>query len=186
MRISCQTFRNDTIFLVFIDVLRPIGVNAPILLMHFHHIIGEFVNVLDGVVPPDAPLHILDDVVPSLEIKESPLTIKTASYFVHGLFDLIDYIGIAVFVLKVEVSAFFLLLNGVGKLTEKVCGVELLATDVDGDVFFHCLFVLLVYDVICPFVDWQVLRRDICPSLNVLLIDLCLLNGFGVCHIVVY
>jgi hypothetical protein len=167
---------------VFVDVLRPIGADAPILLMHFPHIVGEFVNLLDGVVPSDRPLHILDDVVPRLEIEESPLTIKTASYFVHSPFDLIDYIGIAVLVLKVEVSIFFPLLNGVGELTEKVCGVELLATDVDGDVFFHCLFVLLVYDVIRPFVDWQVLWRDICPSLNVLLIDLCLLNGFGVCH----
>jgi hypothetical protein len=167
---------------VFVDVSVPIGFNVPILEFVLNRIGREFINLRDGVVKAGRPAQVFEDVAPLLKVEESPLTIKTASYFVHSVFDLIDYIGIAVFVLKVEVSAFLLLLNGVGKLTEKVCGVELLATDVDGDVFFHCLFDLLVYDVICPFVDWQVLRWDICPSLNVLLIDLCLLNGFGVCH----
>ena len=123
--------------LVLVDVLRPIGADAPILLMHFPRIGREFVNVVDGVVPSDRPLHILDDIIPSLEIEESPLAIKTASYFVHSPFDLIDYIGIAVLVLKVEVSAFLLLFNGVGELAKEISSVELLATDVDGDVFFH-------------------------------------------------
>ena len=125
------------ILLVLVDVSVPIGLNVPILEFILNRIGREFVNVLDGIVPSDAPLHILDDVVPSLEIEESPLTIKTASYFVHSLFDLIDYIGIAVFVLKVDILALLLLLNGVGELAKEISGVELLATDVNGDVFVH-------------------------------------------------
>lgn len=144
MRISCQTFRNDTIFLVFVDVSVPIGFNVPILEFVLNRIVGEFVNVLDGVVEAARPAQVFEDVAPLLKVEESPFTIKTASYFVHSIFDLsivldVKHLGLLVDVLVIVVVWIFgCPLNGI-LLRVGINGVSPCDGGLDGNFVFHFL-----------------------------------------------
>lgn len=130
--------------LIFIDVSVPIGLNVPILEFILDRIGREFVNVLDGVVEAARPAQVFEDVAPSLEIEESPLTIKTASYFVHSLFDLsivldVKHLGLLVDVLVIVVAWIFgCPLNGI-LLRVGINGVSPCDGGLDCNFVFHCL-----------------------------------------------